>query len=63
MELYEKAISCKFCGKKFKLSRRWQKFCCKEHQKAYWKKINPIILELKIQKLEKRLEEIEKKED
>jgi len=48
---------CKHCGKKFKQNREWQKFCCPEHQKEYWRKIykERYALTDRIEKLEEQL--------
>jgi len=47
---------CKYCDKEFKANRDWQKFCSREHQKAYWKR---VYLDKK--SLHERLEALEKK--
>ena len=33
---------CKYCGKEFEPVRSTQKFCCRNHQQAYWKGAAPI---------------------
>ena len=47
---------CRLCGIDFSTTRFWQKFCCPEHQKEYWKKIQANKYELN-----RRIEELEKK--
>lgn len=47
---------CKFCGELFEPKREWQKFCSKDHQQAYWKKIYDERY-----KLSKRVEKLEEK--
>ena len=47
---------CRLCGVDFKPRRFWQKFCTREHQREYWKRIQQDRYELN-----RRLEEIEKK--
>ena len=47
---------CKYCEKEFKTNREWQKFCCKEHQKLYWKR---VYLDKK--SINQRLEALEEK--
>ncbi len=51
-------VPCKLqrCLKKFKQSRDWQKFCCKEHQKEYWNELHKNRNDLA-----KRVGEIEEK--
>jgi len=48
---------CRLCGIDFRTTRDWQKFCCPEHQKEYWRKIQQdrYVLNRRIEKLEKRL--------
>lgn len=48
---------CKYCNKFFIPNREWQKFCSREHQKAYWKRVqnDKIFLLKKIEKLEEKL--------
>lgn len=49
---------CKFCGDLFIPKRDWQKFCCREHQKEYWKQVqnDKAFLLKKIEQLEERLD-------
>lgn len=49
--------TCKLCGKEFSPKRDWQKFCCKEHQKEYWRQIyhGQHNLSERVQELEKKL--------
>ena len=49
---------CKHCGGLFIPKREWQKFCCKAHQQAYWKKIydEKYDFSKRIERLEKKLE-------
>ena len=35
-------MTCKYCGKEFAPVRSTQKFCCRNHQQAYWKGAAPI---------------------
>ena len=35
-------MTCKCCGEEFAPVRRTQKFCCHNHQQAYWKGRAPI---------------------
>ena len=35
-------MTCKYCGKEFAPVRSTQKFCCRNHQQAYWKGVKPI---------------------
>lgn len=48
---------CKYCERLFTPKRDWQKFCCREHQRAYWKRVqnDKVYLLRKIENLEKRL--------
>ena len=48
---------CKLCGKKFSPKREWQKFCCREHQKEYWRRIyaDRYNLSKRVEELEKQL--------
>lgn len=54
---------CKFCNKEFEPIRDWQRFCCPEHQKQYWKDTNPFHLKKEIQELKDKIKQIENKED
>ena len=49
---------CKYCEKLFIPTREWAKFCCRKHQRAYWKRVqnDKVYLLNKIEKLEERLE-------
>ena len=51
---------CRLCGSEFSTTRDWQKFCCPEHQKEYWKKIQQdrYALNRKIEELEKKIERL-----
>ena len=51
---------CRLCGSMFETTRFWQKFCCPEHQKEYWKKIQQdrYALNRKIEELEKKIERL-----
>lgn len=48
---------CKFCGKLFIPKRDWQKFCSREHQKEYWKRVqnDKVYLLKKIERLEEQI--------
>ena len=35
-------MTCKYCGEEFVPARSTQKFCCRNHQQAYWKGVKPI---------------------
>lgn len=51
---------CRLCGGDFETTRDWQKFCCPEHQKEYWKRIQKdrYLLNRKIEELEKKIERL-----
>ena len=36
-------MSSKYCGEEFVRVRRTQKFCCHNHQQAYWKGMAPMV--------------------
>ena len=48
---------CKFCGKLFFPKRSWQKFCCTEHQKEYWRKVqnDKVFLLKRIERIEEKI--------
>ena len=48
---------CKLCEGLFTPTREWAKFCCKEHQKAYWKRVqnDKVYLLKRIEKLEEEI--------
>jgi D-lyxose ketol-isomerase len=60
---YERACRLESCSEKFLTNRKWQQFCCKEHQQEYWKIIRreqgQVIKELT--RLKKENQEIKEK--
>jgi len=54
---------CPYCGKEFEPKVFWQKFCCPEHQKAYWNDMRKgnRALRQKIIELDKEIEELKQK--
>lgn len=48
------------CNKKFETNRKWQIFCCRDHQKDYWREYRYSENQVK-REFNKRLEEVEKK--
>ena len=48
---------CKYCEGLFIPKRDWQKFCCKAHQQAYWKRIydDRYDLSKRVEKLEQQI--------
>jgi len=56
-----KIKKCPYCGKEFEPRVFWQKFCCPEHQKAYWSEMRKGShkLQEKINELEKKIEKLE----
>ena len=56
-----KMALCKYCEKPFEQTRDWQKFCSKACRKAYHRKYPNM--EKRIDDLERRVSEIEKKMD
>ncbi len=48
---------CKYCEQLFIPKRDWQKFCSKNHQQAYWKRIYDERFDLskRVKKVEEKL--------
>ena len=56
----DRFYKCKFCGKSFRPSREWRRFCTREHQKEYWKQVqnDKRFLIKRMESLEKRIENL-----
>lgn len=59
---YTKICKLERCQRKFQTNRKWQNFCCSEHQKEYWvieKRSNREILS-RVNSIDERLKKLEK---
>lgn len=50
-------LRCRYCNKLFTPTRFWQRFCTREHQKEYWKKVHAEKRDFskRIEKIEEQL--------